>query len=384
MRAAVRIPDDNLRRDDVFDFVVSPIDPLKLTLVEGSGTPAGSLYLSRALAIGESPRVDVAVKPVDAFSDADARASAVIIVNDAAVTPTAAERLARFVAAGGGLLVIAGPRAAWPEKGPDVLPALPADTIDRSSGSAARLGALEYGHPIFDLFRAPRSGDFSAAQFYGYRAIRGEPSQVIARFDDGGPALVERKGQAGRVLMWTSTVDLSWNDLALKPVFLPFVHTLVRYLADYREPAASLTVGQIYVAPRMAGARRGAPQTARIVLAPSGRRVELGGEDQDVLELTEQGFYDIRPQTGGSAWSTTVAANVDLRESDPARIDPKELATAITGRPDGASPAFTGRPPTAEEQSRAQRIWWYLLVAGLALLGFEAVLANRLSGTRIT
>ena len=391
MRAAVRIPDDSLRRDNVFDFVVSPIDPLKVTVlerpalsrVEGEGAAGESLYLTRALAIGESPRVDATLKSIDAFTDADARASGVVILNDVPVTASAAERLGRFVAAGGGLFAIAGPRADWPEKGADVLPALPAGTVDRASGTSARLGALEYGHPIFDVFRAPRSGDFSAAQFYGYRAIRGAPSQVIARFDDGAPALVERKGQAGRVLMWTSTVDLSWNDLALKPVFLPFVHTLVRYLADYREPAASLTVGQIYVAPRLAGSRRGAPQSTRIVLAPSGRRVDLGGEDQDVLELTEQGFYDIRPQTGGSEWSTTVASNVDLKESDPARIDPKELATAITGRPGGGPADFTGHAPTAEEQARAQRIWWYLLAAGLALLGVEAVLANRLSGSRI-
>src|SRR5947199_15408 len=34
MRAAVRIPDDSLRRDNVFDFVVSPIDPLKVTVLE--------------------------------------------------------------------------------------------------------------------------------------------------------------------------------------------------------------------------------------------------------------------------------------------------------------------------------------------------------------
>ena len=32
--------------------------------------------------------------------------------------------------------------------------------------------------------------------------------------------------------MWTSTLDLTWNDLALKPVYLPFVHQVARYLAD--------------------------------------------------------------------------------------------------------------------------------------------------------
>ena len=32
------------------------------------------------------------------------------------------------------------------------------------------------------------------------------------------------------MLLWTSTLDLFWNDLALKPVYLPFVHQVVRHL----------------------------------------------------------------------------------------------------------------------------------------------------------
>ena len=32
---------------------------------------------------------------------------------------------------------------------------------------------------------------------------------------------------------------------------------------------------------------------------------------------------------------------------------------------------------TAEEQERTERIWWYLLFAGLLLLGLEPLLANR-------
>ena len=49
-------------------------------------------------------------------------------------------------------------------------------------------------------------------------------AQVLARFDDGAPALLERRVGSGRVLLWTSSLDLAWNDLPLKPVFLPFVH----------------------------------------------------------------------------------------------------------------------------------------------------------------
>ena len=44
--------------------------------------------------------------------------------------------------------------------------------------------------------------------------------------------------------------------------------------------------------------RRAAPaaQASRVALTPSGQRVSLDGEGPDVLELTEQGFYEVRAQ----------------------------------------------------------------------------------------
>ena len=180
----------------------------------------------------------------------------------------------------------------------EILPAVPGPPVDRTTGQPARLGALEYGSPIFEPFRAPRSGDFSGARFYSYRAVTpAKDAQILARFDDGAPALVERRVGTGRVLMWTSTLDLQANDLPLKSVFLPFIHRIVTTLGAYSERPSWLTVGDVLEPSRAApvpGARR---QVApRVVLTPSGERVTLDGEGPDVLELAEQGFYEVRAQ----------------------------------------------------------------------------------------
>ncbi|HEY7056238.1 MAG TPA: BatA and WFA domain-containing protein, partial [Vicinamibacterales bacterium] len=380
MRATVRIPDDNLARDNIFDFVLSPSEPLKAVLVSRPGAERENLYVTRALAIGDAPRVDLVVRTADAVSDADLRNTAIVIVNDVQASDALATRLARFVSAGGGLLVAAGPHASWPAKGAEVLPALPAAAVDRTVGTPSRLGALEYGHPIFDLFRAPRSGDFSAARFYGYRGTEGEPTQVLARFDDGSPALMERRTGAGRALEWMSTLDLGWNDLPVKPVFLPFLHTMLRYLADYSEAPSSLTVGQVVPAARRGGPGAGPPSRgATIALAPSGARVTVGAED-GALELTEQGFYDVRTQGAGAESATTLASNVDLSESNLTPMDPRELVASATGHPAGQPGGFADARPSDDAQAQAQRLWWYLLVAGGLLLAAESLLSNRLSG----
>jgi Mg-chelatase subunit ChlD len=378
MRATVRLPVDAIARDNVFHFVVSPAEPVRTVVVNRAGAERESLYLLRALSIGETPRVEITERTSEALSDNDLRVAGVVILNDVAVGDGLADRLARFVIGGGGLLFSAGPHASWPAGRADVLPGLPTTIVDRTTGASARLGTLEYSHPIFELFRAPRSGDFSSARFYSYRAIDKPIASVLARYDDGTPALMDRKAGEGRVLLWTSTIDLGWNDLPLKPVFLPFVHTVVRYLSEYAEPPSSQTVGQVVPAPRALHAAT-ASRGATIAMAPSGARLTLGAED-GAIELAEQGFYEVRTQGAGPEGAIVLASNVDLSESDLTAMDPRELIAAVLGRPATGPNGFAEPRPSDDAQAQAQRLWWYLLVAGGLLLAAETLLSNRLTG----
>ena len=383
-RGTVRIGADKLPLDNAFNFTVSPKEPLRIIIAERPGAPRdASLYLSRALALGESPPFDISTKSIDAISTDDLQRASVVILNDAPVAQLTAERLGAFVARGGGLLTALGSRATWPAATgvSDVLAAIPGQPIDRTSGQAARLGALEYGNKIFEPFRAPRSGDFSGARFYSYRAVTpAKDAQIIARFDDGAPALLERRVGNGRVLVWTSSLDLQGNDLPLKSVFLPFVHRMVTTLASYTERPSWLTVGDVLDAARPAPVPGATRQiTPRVVLTPSGERVTLDGEGPDVLELTEQGFYEVRAQGRDAAPAMTVASNVDLGESDLTQMDPEEVAAGVLGRVGGAAAAGTNVAPTDPEHERNQRLWWYLLLAGVVILGLETLVGNRIS-----
>ncbi len=391
-RGTVRVRQDALPADDTFNFTLSPRQPLRLVIVDRPGTGReSSLYLARALALGDTPPFDVTARMAEELTADDIQRAAVILLNDAPISSLTAERLSTFVARGGGLLVAIGERAAWPGNPADLLPAVPGAPVDRTKGTAARLGALEYGHAIFEPFRAPRSGDFSGARFYRYRAVTAGPeSRTLARFDDGAPALLERRVGNGRVLLWTSTLDLEWTDLPLKPVFLPFVHRLATNLAGYAERPSWLTVGDVLdtggdfgrsvsTAANSAATAKGRPD-ARVVLTPSGQRVTLDSEGPDVLEMAEQGFYEVRLAGQDAEPAVTVASNVDLSESDLTPMDPNDIAAAATGSAGAAAAAAgTNTVVTDEEQERAQRLWWYLLFAGIVLLGSETLLSNRLS-----
>lgn len=372
-RGSVRLGDDRLARDNVFHFVVSPAVRVKVVVVDRPGASrAASLYLAQALELSQAPAFDVVLRQMGSVTPEDLSSAGVIVLNDVPVSETLGRQLAAFAEAGGGLFAALGERAAWPSAVAAAVPALPGGTADRTRGTPGRIGSVEYGHPVFESFRAPRSGDFSTARFYTYRQVTADPAaQVLARYDDGAPALLERRVGNGRVMVWTSTLDVGWNDLALKPVFLPFIHRVGATLASFQQRPPYMTVGQVAARPRGASAK-----DAAVVLSPSGGRLEEGA-GAGVIELTEQGFYEIRAGDRDPE-PAALASNVDLGESDLARIDPQEVVAGATGLAGGAAPAGSNATLTNDERERAQRVWWYLLFGGLLLLTAETVLANRI------
>jgi hypothetical protein len=60
-------------------------------------------------------------------------------------------------------------------------------------------------------------------------------------------------------------------------------------------------------------------------------------------------------------------------------MDPQDVVAGATGRAGGAAEAGRDVAPTDLEQERTQRLWWYLLFAGFALLAAETFIGNRLS-----
>ena len=384
MTGAVRIEGDTLPTDDVFHFVITPGQVVHVLLVghERADAEAG-LYLERSLGIGSSPSFDVAATTIGNFDASDLGGRQVVILNDTPPPSGAAlAALQGFVEGGGGLLVVSGERSAWTSDA-GLLPGTIGSPLDRA-GRGGAIGFVDYSHPVFELFGAPRSGDVTTARFFRYRPLDpAESSVVLARYDDGNPVLAERRVGSGTVLLWASTLDSFWNDLALKPVYLPFVHRVVQHLAGYVPPTPWYYAGQVLDLAGQPGLAAVTTDEAELVgVSPSGQRVPVTeGERAGFLALDEQGLYEIHDATAPGDSLLTLAVNVDLQESDLTTVDPEELASAVTGRAGGEretadAPARTFSP---EDLERRQGIWWYLLVVAFCLLVGETVVSNRLS-----
>ena len=383
---SVRAEADALPHDNVFHFTIAPGDVVPVLVVGSPGAADANLFLRRALAIGSSPSFGVTARSVDQVTLADVTAARVVVLNDVGLPGgQVGTAITRFVESGGGLWVVLGERIRWPGDDLALLPGTFDQPTDRD-GRGGALGFVDYSHPVFEVFGTPRSGDLTAPRFYRYRPLDARPeTAVLARFDNGAPAMAEHTVGEGRVLIWTSTLDSFWNDFPRKGIYLPFVQKVVEYLAAYTPPTPYLTTGQVLDLAQYRGAADLDVVGGNLVVRdPSEDRVAVGSDGRaGFIELAEQGFYEIRDTDAADSTPVVVAVNVDLAESKLERVDPQELVAAATGRAAGDRSVTTQREVRPEDLERRQRLWLYLLIGALGFLASETVVSNRLSRTEL-
>lgn len=391
-KGAVRITPDSLTQNDVLDFTIAPDEAVSVLIVEPTKPRVNeSLFLSRALAIGDRPSFRVAQKSIDALTPRDLDGRALVVLDE--VNPPGGEvgrRLRAVLDGGAGVIVVPGMERLeeWPPEWRAIMPATLGAAVDRSGDAGGTLSQVDYAHPIFEIFNAPRSGDFSTARFYRYRALTAQPNaSVIARFDDGSPALVERGVAEGKLIVWASTLDSYWTNFPLQPVFLPFVHQLGKHAGRYADPRPWFIAGDVLDLSRhgelttpFTGGRAADSAASLVIESPSGvrERATPSGAGH-LVSLREQGFYELRGPNTPVGSGRPIAVNVDPAESDLSHLDPQDIVVAVTAVPGQATPGADLNSSTPQDQERRQRIWWYLLLVAVLILGGETMLSNRLS-----
>lgn len=375
---------DQLPTDDALQFIIAPPASVNVLLVTSGAGANDGLYVRRALGVGSDPAFKVTVIRAGALSERELTGRQLVIVDDASLPSPGATLLHAFMGKGGGVLLIAGPNASGPSYQaafPELLAREPGAPLDRLSDRGGVVSIVDYHHPALNNFATPRSGDFSAARFFRYRRVDVAPSaRVVMRYDDGAAALAEYQADSGRVMLWASDLGNAWNDLPLQPVFLPFLHQVVRHLGHYVATPPWRTVGAaIDLKDLPAASRPGGGLVGEVIVeSPSWRRSSRHpGSADGHVRLDEAGFYRVRPLDNARE-ASVVAVNPDVSESDLAHIEPDAIASAVitTG---GPTPSGLNSPDALDpsQVERRQGLWWYFLGAALLLLAAETLVARR-------
>lgn len=385
----IHIDDDALETDNSFHLLVSgPTAIPVLLLKDRRAPPEKTLHLEQALRQGDAPGFRVTSRFVSQLRETDIDASDVIIVNDAPIPGgEIGEHLQEYLQSGGGLLVIAAAQThgTWPGGANGIVPGRLGPTMTRTPTDPARLLGMNTLHPALAAFAGSEGGDLASAQVFHYRRLDSvDEHDVLARYDDENVALAERQVGRGRVLALTTTLDTSWNTLALQPGYLPFLHEALKYLASHVPATHAVAVGdtldlETYArglpayTQTAAALARGAVSTLR---TPSGRKIPLASGDA-FAPIREAGIHEVHVSGGGSR-SLIIAANPLPRESDltPLDVDAFVASIGIDRRAGADAPS---RDPSLEDTSVDQRAWWILLLICAVLLGLDTLFSNRLS-----
>jgi len=245
------------------------------------------------------------------------------------------------------------------------------------------LGFLEYSHPALEVFSRPGSGDFTSVRVFRTRLLQPDSAAVvIARWDDGTAALIESSVGDGHVMLWGATLDNFWTDFPLQPVYLPFIHQVVRHLSGRSEIPTAFVVGDVRDLDviEQSGGARGVERVDEIATSPSGEILELPAADAArFIQLNERGFYQIRPTQERPDRPLSLAVNVDPAEADLTPLDTEEFVSSLVSvvAVDGETFAGTGEITGPQKEAR-QSLWrWLLVIVGLLLVA-ETVISNRL------
>ena len=400
--------EDDFELDNRAGFVV-PVKPkIQVLLVNGSldFTPRNNdgYYLSRALAPSQESVFEVQELGPDACDDVDFNDAALVVLADVpTLSEAAARNLKLYLHAGGAVLFFTGTQTRpdpFNHRFKDIAPCRLDELVNVSEqiteGDFTVIAEVDFQHPVFQPFAKPNHGDFGRVNFSHYFAVSGtQAARVLARFENGKPAVVLRQMGKGQSLLVASGADLEMNNFALRAVFLPFVHQAGRVMAAYawNRPTVGM-VGQTLVADIP-----GQVEKATLV-TPTGEKEDLdlnaakagaGAPRTPVqFELKERGIHRLNWQGDDGKHEWLFAANLDPREGNLVRLKTEEISMAVAARPEKetmagkkgkATDAMTRRQEELadEEIEEQQQLGRKLLVALALLLFVEMAISHRAS-----
>ena len=356
-------PGDDLPDDDRRFLALKRPQPRSVLIVSNDPRGRGALYTGSAIETLATLALTAERSGPSVLSQRPPGDFSFIVVTDAGILSDGeAALLEDYVEAGGGVMLALGQRSNGLTNVPvggQTLRASPVAAV--RPGTSAAIGELDSTHPALRGV-----DDLRAARFYRY--INVEPTaedRVLISLDDGTPLLIERLLGAGRVLLFTSSLDREWNDLPVQPVFVPFIAGLANHLLGGAGFTNEAALGST-LAVRALGMQGGQ------IFNPQGdKALGLSGGTDDVL-LDQIGFYEV---VGGGA-TELVAVNFDPRESDLTPIDVPTVERWQGLGVRAQDQSATGVATLAENESTPSPLGPWLLIALLAMVVVESWVGN--------
>ena len=388
-----RLSKDDLTNDNERHAIARIRSSIRVLCIDGdlsenTGSESrGAYYAVRALRLKhleESAPVKVThVDATDLLAEKPGDYDLVVMINVPGLTEEFGKRLREFTGGGGGLMVFLGDKVD-PDQYNAILasgehPVLPARLVEaavhKDPTEGWQIVSPKGDHPLAAVVGSLPADLTASARFH--TAVRATPldgGETILELGDAKlPLLLGSRD--GRVLLFTSSADRSWNSLPVHPLFTILMQQSATMLSSRAELGQGI-VGAPVAVPlpgRMAGDKvtvtdpLGAAQPVQVTV--------VEGSTVGIITPEKPGIYRVAADSGQDG--AAVAANVDTVESDIRSADIAALRKWLDDVP--VEVVSEGLADLALNNRTGRDLSLLLLALGIVCFFSQGLFANHLS-----
>ncbi len=367
-RLDVRLsPADILAEDDIYHSVFDNSPPAPVLLLTADPGSLAGTYISAALET--APRGYRAETFV--VNDLDPRILQrypwLIIEDIGIVNASLQEALLAYLNNGGSILAAAGPRS-------QNLTSLPVGghslggnlSLNLTLNVRQSIQQINSTHPA--LAGTPGWNSLNVNRVLPLGSDNND--NVLISLSSGVPLLLERQIGRGQFMFLNTSLDNTWSDLPVRPVFVSFMAEAARHLSGENILSRQQTINSVI---QLGQAGGGSGQ----VFDPQGRSLLALSDTAQAqsVRLSQTGYY--RLVTPGT--DALIAVNPDPRESNLTPMTEESLQNwrnMVANSSGAARPGSLAVSRTERERDTFE-IWQVLLALLAIIVILESVLGNR-------
>ena len=364
--------DDAHGFDNILHIAPLTPEPVRIHYLgneQPDNTEAMRFYLERAFSQTRLQHVNVLTHPPNANLTQLTRPDDRLLIIGDAIKEDHVERVRNFAETGHSVLLtlkskaMSGTLTALAKSGPVPL-------TEARVNKYALLTHLDFEHPLLAPFDEPRFSDFTKIHFWKHRSLdpaRLPGARVLARFDDGDPALLDLPIGRGHLFILTCGWHPQDSQLALASKFVPLLYSMLELGESRGAIKANYFAGTPINLPVK-------PGQTRTLNGPDGKEKIPPGSN--IFHAKKPGLYTLQ-----ESQSVTFAVNVSPRESRTSPLALESLdALNLPFSPETGQAAKTAqnREQTLidEQLEKRQKIWRWLIVVAILLVLLETWLGG--------
>jgi hypothetical protein len=346
----VRLSGDNLSQDDTFYFPLKVREKIRVLVIDGapkvSLKESESYYLIHALRPGDSEASSFIPRVIseEEVVKTDTNLYEVIVWMN--VARPQGSQLASILESGKPVLLFLGDQVVPDEY--NQIPFFPWKIRERKEariGKPERIAQVDDRYAFLKPFSGPGGESLRAASFHRYFRVEGSMRSLLI-FGNQDPLLAESEIGKSKILLFTSSGNLDWNDFPLKAAYLPLIQGTMKEAVGLFGESIPPTI------------RFGEP------FGEKTRSTQLAGPERG------PGIY----QFFHLSREVRQGLNIPFEESDLGRL-PEEEVRKKFGKKDIRIVEYKEGASGNLQPSRKE-IWPFLLAFLLTVLGGEMVVAN--------